>query len=207
MIVPFQACRCLLRVFAVGGGGQAGANGGAGSGYFKYETHLLSTDKDSMIDLYVGGQSQDSWISINQGDVTVASAGNDSHSWDGANGYCGGGAVGDWYPHNGGANGGNGEGGDNGYQGGNGSGEDINAPSIKLDNFMLSPGAGGQAYDMGSYSRGGGGGGILVNGEGPQQDSEYGQGEGFGGGGGLHINNDGVQTGDGSPGVVLIEVL
>ena len=51
---------------------------------------------------------------------------------------------------------------------------------------------------------GGGGGGVLVNGDGPQRDSVN-QGEGYGAGGGPH-GVSGVMHYDGLPGVILMEV-
>ena len=80
--------------------------------------------------------------------------------------------------------------------GGHGTGEDI--LSYELDNFDLTPGAGGQPYESGNgYYHGGGGGGVLVNGEGPHRNSN-GQGEGYGGGG--------MVRGYGLRGVILVEI-
>ena len=53
------------------------------------------------------------------------------------------------------------------------TGEDVREYTI--ENFVLTPGAGGYR------EAGGGGGGVLVNGGGPPRDHE-GQGEGYGGG-------------------------
>merc|ERR1719348_1140081 len=51
-------------------------------------------------------------------------------------------------------------------QGGHGSGEDLSR--FQLKHFQLTPGAGGQSYeDLGVFC-GGGGGGVLVNGQGPE---------------------------------------
>ena len=111
----------------------------------------------------------------------------------------------------GGSNGGNGEG-----EGGNGSGVDIgtftfiNDPMIQWNVFDLTPGEGGEAGMSNVYNwqrcryHGGGGGGVLVNGEGPETDQIWGQGkvtlysklsqmfsvsyiyfQGYGGGGGM----------------------
>ena len=80
---------------------------------------------------------------------------------------------------------------DGGY-GGKGSGLDLT--SIILQQFSLSPGAGGK----GDSDYGGGGGGVLVNGVGPNR-TTTGSGEGYGGG--EYTGN----SGDG-PGIVLIEI-
>ena len=85
--------------------------------------------------------------------------------------------------------------------GGHGNGDNVTA--YKMNNFVLTPGAGGEyySYDDDNYF-GGGGGGVLVNGEGPQKDY-YAQGEGYGGGGCKLLT--GGQD-DGLPGVILMEV-
>ena len=75
-----------------------------------------------------------------------------------------------------------------------------------MDNFVLTPGTGGKYfYDSNNYDYyGGGGGGVLVNGEGPQRESDN-QGEGYGGGGGIR-KSGATFLYDGLPGVILMEV-
>merc|ERR1712113_687037 len=108
----------------------------------------------------------------------------------GGDGYSGGGAG---YPSHGQDGGSNGSDG-NDYSsatGGEGSGLDIG--TLNTTRFILSPGKAGTAD--GNF--GGGGGGILVNGEKPSSGNQH-MGEGFGGGGRYHDS--------GFPGCVLIEV-
>ena len=67
-----------------------------------------------------------------------------------------------------------------------------------FDNFVLTPGAGGISYsDAGRYYSGGGG-GVLINGDGPDVEEE--QGQGYGGG-------NGGPWSSGSPGVIVIEIV
>ena len=85
---------------------------------------------------------------------------------------------------------------------GKGSGEDLS--SYHLNNWRLTPGYGGaECIKVVSQLQhyGGGGGGVLVNGDGPQRDERT-QGEGYGGGGGGC-----AFTKEGLPGVILIEVV
>ena len=132
-----------------------------------------------------------------------AGGGNDGGTDDGGNGYSGGG---DFYHqdqdnqlkyNNGGSNGGKG----GGPRGGSGSGDNIAAYSF--DNFRLSPGQGGQfahrvLNDDTMLNYGGGGGGVMVDNNGPSATPH--QGKGYGGGGGPY-------SGDGLPGIILMEVL
>ena len=118
---------------------------------------------------------------------------------DTTDGYSGGGGYGNNSGCDGGSDGSDGE--DCSYgEGGHGTGDDVTA--YKMENFVLTPGAGGNYYYTGWYY--GGGGGVLVNGEGQQQDS-LNQVEGYGGGGGYR-RVSGVTHGYGLPGVILMEV-
>ena len=71
---------------------------------------------------------------------------------------------------------------------------------------------GGKGHEIGDY-HGGGGGGVLVNGEGPacRGSATYCSqhiGMGFGGGGcHFHDRNEDVSNIEGSPGVVLFEII
>ena len=78
--------------------------------------------------------------------------------------------------------------------GGHGSGQDVTL--CQFSQFQLTGGPGGQ----GLYERGGGGGGVLVNGAGPAGEREHGptDGEGWGAGSG---------AGWAAPGIVLLEIL
>ena len=87
----------------------------------------------------------------------MAAPGHPGEYYDGGDGYSGGGGYG-------GCDGGSG-GGDGVCWGGRGTGEDIT--SYELQNYQLSAGAGGQYYPNDVYDHGGGGGGVLVDGAGP----------------------------------------
>ena len=105
--------------------------------------------------------------------------------------------TGGYYGQDGGTNGSDGED-SSSATGGKGSGLDIG--TLNITRFILSPGKAGT--HMGGL--GGGGGGILVNGEKPGGgDSHFG--EGFGGGGYRYAGGSGG-SGYGFPGCVLIEV-
>ena len=82
----------------------------------------------------------------------------------------------------------------------------------KMDYFSLTPAPGGQGHDVGD-SHGGGGGGIFVNGQGPDCNgsptycSQH-IGKGFGGGGcHFYDHKEGIANSEGSPGVVLMEMV
>merc|ERR1712013_857710 len=101
-----------------------GYGGGGGSGYIKYYNEAIRGSQIK-IDLTVGDHTEASTIIINPGDTTVvAAAGHGGWDIDGGDGYSGGGGYGN---------------------GGSGTGEDIT--SYRLQNYQLSPGAGGQFYD------------------------------------------------------------
>jgi len=86
----------------------------------------------------------------------------------------------------------------NNHKGGKGTGENVS--SFNFDNFQLSAGAAGES--SGFYGiTGGGGGGILVDGKGPETSAmlDITAGEGYGGGG--------TSLQWGKPGIVLLEVV
>ena len=186
---------CQLRVLAVGGGGMGGGCG-AGSGHIQYQTMIL--DPITIISITVGAQSQSSVVRVNSQTVEARPGGYDRS----CDGYSGGGAAnfqwgGAYYT--GGTNGGDGWGSQDDNPG-HGTGEDIS--EYKMDNYILTPGAGGEGWvdSIGGVkiSYGGGGGGILVNGDGPQRNEH--QGEGYGGGG------MGKNDQQGQQGIVLLEI-
>jgi len=190
---PFTSSECQLRVLAIGGGGK-GNSGGGGSGYIQFYSETFTAE--TFISLTVGDWRQSSSVTVN--DQTVMAAPGNDAGVAGADGYSGGGG----YINNsnrgcdGGTDGSDGE--DCSYDGGHGTGDDVTA--YKMKNFVLTPGAGGKCYNR----YGGGGGGVMVNGEGPQRESDN-QGEGYGGGGALH-SRGGISVYDGLPGVILMEV-
>merc|ERR1712181_72596 len=110
----------------------------------------------------------------------------------------------------GGGGGSNGDGGTDGSYGccggESGIGSSFNLSSIQLDTFTLSSGTGGEQFLSVERNVGGGGGGVLVDGEGAQDDSIRpecnGQGYGFGAGASSGV----FGYGQGGQGVVLMEV-
>ena len=194
---PFTSSECQLRVLAIGGGGE-GNSGGGGSGYIQFHSETFTAE--TFISLTVGDKSQSSSVTVNDQNVTAAPGIDyDGTSGKGADGYSGGGG-GASPGCDGGTDGSDGK--DCDYDGGHGTGDDVTA--YKMDNFVLTPGAGGKYFydSIDGYNYGGGGGGVMVNGQGPQRDSDN-QGEGYGGGGGRHYSRG---TYDGLPGVILMEV-
>ena len=133
------------------------------------------------IQVDVGDIREESMIKINNHETFRAESGMNPQNFHGGDGYSGGG----YYDHAGGSDGSDGE----GDYGGHGTGEDVT--KYQFFAFEISPGQGGR--NAGSY--GGGGGGVLDNGQGPDGGN---RGQGYGGGGGGFSS--------GHSGVVLIEV-
>ena len=186
--LSFGGPQFQLRVLAVGGGG-AGSYGGGGSGYLQYLTRNLSGP--TIMRLTVGNSGEASQVTVSN-ETIVAEAGQDApNDSNGGNGYSGGGAQ----YNNGGYNGGDGDSfyGD-GY-GGHGTGEDLT--TFVLDNFILSPGDGG--HPLGD---GGGGGGVLINGLGPDEGHNRFVGSGYGAGGGSSSSSK-----LGLEGVIAVEIV
>merc|ERR1711962_664106 len=180
---------CELTIVAIGGGGISSNSRGGGSGYV--ETATISYLSDTHIVLHVGGGTEESRVVTAEGETIVrAHPGKYGHGYNGGDGYSGGGGTGRYGSGgSGGSNGGDGNDSSNGWDGGKGSGLDIS--TIALEHFKLTPAAGGEA--CGRY--GGGGGGVLVDGQGPHNGGSYGAGAGG------CSNNDPAQQG-----IVLIEI-
>ena len=181
---------CHLSLLAVGGGGAGFEYGGGGSGYLAASTLAIS-EGETKLRVTVGSQRRPSTVSAGGQIILEAGPGHDGYYNNtncGGDGYSGGG-DGCCHPfgYPGGSNGSDGQG--DGQQG-RGTGQDIT--SYQFDHFVLSPGSGGY------LKYGGGGGGVLVNGEGPPV--EKGQGEGYGGGG------EGYRPSQGLQGVVIMEI-
>lgn len=174
---------CELNIVAVGGGGrlEGGYYGGGGSGYVSSINVSLNF---LQLTVRVGWPGEKSTIGTPDQLFLSASSGGDSSDDLAGSGYSGGG-----YRADGGEDGGDGY----GSRGGKGSGLDLS--SITLQNFSLTPGVGGKAQG----SIGGGGGGVLVNGVGPNRASTN-SGEGYGGGRYYNSDTDG-------PGLVLMEII
>jgi len=186
-------CFVDLNAVLIGKGGDGtyhssyGFGRGGGSGYFKAGT-LKMTARDKTINIKSGYYNTS--ITIGGQVVLEVQNGKDDVGYGGGDGYSGGGGI----DAKGGSAGGNGSDGSKPGRrhgkGGKGSGEDVT--QIKMKSFEFTPGEGGDGLF------GGGGGGVLVNGAGPERSayvSEY-DGQGCGGGGG---------EGDGLPGCVLLE--
>ena len=183
---------CEATFIAIGNGGKSSGNisggYGGGSGYIK---NVVIDISSAEYEVTVGEFSfkGDSFVKNKEGEtiINAPKGGDANHNRDWlekcGSGYSGGGSK---FKCKGGSNGMDGE----GKNGGHGSGTNIS--EFFLDNFVLSPGDGGEPN--GNF--GGGGGGILVDNFGP--DSSGYQGKGYGGGGGY--------GGYGLPGMVLIEV-
>ena len=203
---------CELTVLAVGGGGYRGflsdvggssitGHGGGGSGYVVNTSVQVPA---SQLVVRVGGPGGQTSLQTIEGEIIVTAApGENGNSYYGGAGYSGGGGVyyssGSYFRSgNGGEDGGDGYGTNeeptNGW-GGEGSGLDVS--SISLQQFSLSPGVGGKV--SGSTNYGGGGGGVLVDGTGPQDTISAGEGYGGGGAGGVH--------GAPAPGLLLLEII
>ena len=183
---------CELTVVAVGGGGSHSYLGG-GSGYVA--TTSLTVLSSELV-VRVGGPRQLSSLETSEGETIItAQSGQDGFSPAGGAGYSGGGGGRNdsrYLGGDGGQDGGDGGDGNcpGGCHGAAGSGLDLSV--IRLTRFSLSPGLGGTKN--GQY--GGGGGGVMVDEEGPQATVHDGQGYG---GGGAHVGTPGS-------GLVLLEI-
>ena len=182
-----------------------GVGGGGGSGFLKYQNvaleaglNVISARVGAGQQACLGAVQQASTLGIN-GVFMTALYGRDGNGLYGGNGYSGGGATGFAQGYNGGSNGSDGESYKQ-YDGeGSGTGEDVSKYIFTAWN--LTPGAGGFNLTTEDYhAYGGGGGGVLVDGAGPEA-SLY-QGKGFGGGGGGPTNT----SQHGLQGVILLEV-
>lgn len=164
---------CELNIVAIGGGGY---NGG-GSGYV---SNMNVPAPHPELKIRVGRAEHDTTVGTAGEILLKASHGRQG---SGGDGYSGGG-----YQADGGEDGGD------GYGSSYGKGSGLDLSSIIMQQFSLSPGAGGKCQG----SNGGGGGGVLVNGLGPNL-TNPGIGEGYGGG---------SHAGRVSPnsGIVLLEI-
>ena len=202
---------CMLSLVLVGGGGAADYGGG-GSGYVEHVIINMASPMGEQFRVKVGragrsegwGAGQDGrptsidWLPFSWNeDYFKAAGGQASTYYDGGDGYSGGGGGGIGGSSGGGSNGSDGLGEYINDYNGKGSGLDLS--TIPMDTFSLSPGAGGlECKPEGVWPppSGGGGGGVLVNGEGPQEGENSGQ--GYGGGASSETK--------GAKGVVLMEI-
>ena len=166
IITAEKDCYIEVKALMIGGGGKGG---GGGSGNVVESVVQLKNN----MEVYVGQGGSPSTIGTEDQIVAFAPPGSDNNGNDGGAGYSGGGGYGGG---DGGENGSDGQDGNRGNSGGMGSGLDIQ--TIQMNHFILSPGKAGVT----SGTSGGGGDGILVNGEKPDDVDKH-HGEGFGGGG------------------------
>ena len=185
---------CEFTVVAVGGGGRGdGGDGGGGSGYVVSTSIKIPT---SQLMVRVGGPEETSSLQTSEGKTIITAApGEDSHGNNGGAGYSGGGGGAGYnnYGGDGGEDGGDGYDSSDGYGNPGGAGSGLDISTIRLEHFSLSPGVGG----LRNSRYGGGGGGVMVDGSGPQETVNDGQ--GYGGGGGGHVVSPG-------PGLVILEI-
>ena len=194
---------CAARLFMVGGGGESGGydfagGSGAGSGYLKYSSVPLT--ETTTVQIQVGDHGEASTVTID-GVTLKAAPGADGSSSSSYGGYGFSGGAGGFCNCQGGSNGGDGE----GELGGQGTGEQLS--SFPMDSFILTPGVGGQYFDYGDgdYRVGGGGGGVLINGNGPEEWDIH-QGQGYGGGG-SYKDSQGNTEMIGLRGVILLQMV
>ena len=184
-VIAFGSCE--LNILAVGGGGR-GLYQGGGSGYLQYQKKKIDPFSGiTSLNAKAGSYAEASTVTYNGSIVLVqANPGQEADGYSGGGQYefpiCHGGS-------DGGSDGSDGE----GSRGGSGTGEDIS--EYVFTAWTLTPGAGGIHYEDGCY--GGGGGGVMVDGAGPDTDQYTGQ--GFGGGGSGRGTN-------GLEGLVLLEI-
>ena len=206
-----EKIRIRIRIFCsslVGGGGR-GVGSGGGAGYITFTTLSLEPGRTNITaSVGTGGASNPkpglpSTVAF-PNIVIVAKSGQGCCHSDvdyeyvtstGGNGYSGGGGFGNFTGGSGGTDG------QGGSKGGQGTGENIEL--YKFNSWTLTAGEGGKSRENSNDYRGGGGGGILVNGDGPET-SLSGQaehhGKGFGGG-------SGGQGGSAKPGIILLEIV
>jgi len=186
---------CIFQFLLIGGGGgYYGADGrgsGGGSGNLRY---IFTTAKPGVtsISARTGGSREASRVALNNSDTFrsfTPEPGETGDAEGGGDGYSGGGGR---CPCDGGSNGTDGEGQDGGH------GSAIDVTHLPFQNFTLAPGNGGHNEKSPNSNFGKGGGGLLINGNGPVHDVE--QGEGYGGGGGPYHNA-------GLHGAIIIEIV
>jgi len=179
---------CDLTIVAIGGGGSPGKYGGGGSGYI--ETVSFSPISHKSILVHVGARTKESRVDTAAGETIVRAQSGESGYYNGGDGYSGGGAGAYRSGYNGGSGGSNGGNGQNTSYGDGGKGSGLDISTIALEHFKLTPAAGGEGCDY----FGGGGGGVLVDGQRPHNGGSYGA-------GGSPCNNA-----DPAQGIVLIEI-
>lgn len=132
----------------IGGGGAYVLNtyGGAGSGYVEAQTFSISV-KSPVLTLTVGGHNQSSLVEVGEELIVEAKPGESPNDVRAGAGSSGGGG---WRGGRGGSNGSDGEDGDQ-KAGGRGSGLQIE--SLSTENFVLTPGEGGEPGHLGNQGK------------------------------------------------------
>ena len=198
LIAKEKDCHVDLNIVAIGGGGgnpsYYRSRSGLGSGQVETAVHHFSPQSPVAV-VQPGKSLYPSFVEVDGGRIIEAAAGGFGNDSVGGVGFSGGGGC-SISPGDGGDGGSNGENGENGTTGVGGQGSGVDLGMIMLHNFELAPGKGG----LHSEGRGGGGGGVLVDGKKPSNNTYMG--EGFGGGAG---GKKGSYEFLGSPGCVLIE--
>ena len=196
LVAAEKDCYVDLNIVAIGGGGRGGGSGygGSGSGYVETAIVRMSVNNPEG-EITVGQMGESSKVEI-AGELVLEALPGEKGTGGGPGGagYSGGGASCNRCSGGTGGSGGSDGGNSTNYPGGKGSGLDLNL--VDLNNFIFTPGAGGQRY--GEY--GGGGGGVAVNGKIPDVTSQY-AGAGFGGG-----SAGGYNDYDGYQGCVIVEI-
>jgi len=184
-----KGCYINTTFLGIGGGGESySGESGGGSGYIAMGRQLLFSN--SSVYVFVGAHDERSLVQVDGETLIEAASGGTGSSSRGGRGYSGGGGAANF--NGAGAGGTNGGDGGNGtVAGGQGSGLDLS--TLHMNNFVLTPGKGGEPTEK----HGGGGGGVIVNGIKPGNATH--SGEGFGGGA------YGYSSSRGWPGCVLIE--
>ena len=142
-------CFVNATFLAIGGGGRSYDYGshyenGGGSGYIEIGAKLLFAN--SSVRVAVGDRETESRVEVDGETFITASAGRSGWTNKGGDGYCGGGGGGDYYGPSGigGAGGFNGGDGVNGTKYSGGHGNKLDLTTLRMKNFDLSPGKGGE---------------------------------------------------------------
>ena len=155
---------CHLRILTIGAGASGGVNGG-GSGYLHYENIVLKQGMYSVMAKVANG-SENGYESSMVGVFGIF--GDTIHTANnayGMNGYSGGARQGSECVA--------GSDGSDGHCSGSGSGTGEDIRDYAFNTWKLTPGDPGRgSFSQWSGPLGGGGGGILVDGSGPEADEE-----------------------------------
>ena len=133
-------CYINSTFLAIGGGGRGYSYNGGGSGFIEIGRQLLFSN--SSVHVYAGDSGARSLVQVD-GDTLIEAASGGRTGGGGGDGYCGGGGR-SYNNEVGGAGGTNGGDGGNGTQYGGGQGSGLDLSTLHMDNFVLTPGKGGE---------------------------------------------------------------